>query len=298
MPLPSVLPPLAAPAFAASGSSPVLPRSAADQAQAPARPGAPATAAPWPEHLVLPLAARARGAPLFARRAARLMPPDAAAERVLAALAIDAAPLLRRRAAVFAALARATVLRRRAADFLAPRPRSIGVVLGAGLSSAYLHRGGALWLDADAPAVMAWRRRLPVEATTPRVLEAAVDLDRPGWWQALALPRGRHDPPLLAVGEGLLARLDAARRESLLWAFGEFAPPGTRLLLDAAGGPGAGARGLRHPLELTAPHPRLRLDAVYPVFELRSLAHALGGTLWRATAGRRWHAVYELGVDA
>jgi len=260
-----------------------------------------------------PLVARAGGDAMFPRLAQH----DAHAPRLLSALDIDPAPWLRDRASVFGVLARTAVFRRRALDFFQRRPCATGLVLGAGLSHyhQWLDNGRNLWIDADLPEVTALRQRwLPVaRGDGAQRLNVNLDVTTPGWWQRLALPSGRHAPPLLAIVEGLVTGLQPAQVHSLLRAFDEFAPPGTRLLLDSlcwlavdrrtrrrgAGDAGANVTfGLRRPGELIEPHRRLRLDEVHPVMGPGGSLQAVLEPAFRFFTGVPYYAVYELGVDA
>jgi O-methyltransferase involved in polyketide biosynthesis len=260
--------------------------------------------------LAIPLAARALGDRWFPRWAVG----DVHAERVLTGLGIDPGPLVAHRPSVFGVLSRTRCFRERASAFFARHPRALGVALGAGLSHYFqwLDTGANVWIDADLPEVTQLRQRwLP--ATPVRRINAAVDVSAPGWWQQLALPEGSYGEPQLLLAEGLVMYLEPAQVRALLWAVGQFAPPGSRLLLDAMAWPAVG-RAARHPAvrhtgaefrfgvrrieELAAAHPRLRLDAIHPVMEPYGLPYNLLGPLMRVCLAVPAYAIYELGVDA
>jgi hypothetical protein len=154
---------------------------------------------------------------------------------------------------------------RAAERFFSRRPGALGVALG---TAAPLRPDGRRWID-------------------------AVDIGAPGWWWQAGLPHGPFDAPMLIVAEGLLTRLSPERAQALLWAVGEFAPPGTVLLADAAGArwPLAAPWCLPQRQALCAPHARLRLDGLQrlPGWRARVLELATGVPPW---------ALYEIGVDA
>lgn len=196
--------------------------------------------------------------------------------------------------------------------FLSRQPNALRVVLGAGATPQHAALGiGPLWIDADAAERVAERQRRRGPAADQRRLDVAVDLHRPGWWQRLALPRGSTDPALLLWGEDWAQRFNAQARHALLREIGTHAPPGTRLLLNlpahAAVRLSARARskprvsaegGLRSLAELTAPHPRLRIDAVRSVLAAGGAGPKLLDLGFRLASGLPWHAVYVIGVDA
>lgn len=263
-----------------------------------------------PSTLAIPLAARAEGDRLFPRWAVQ----DAEAPRLLKALGIDPRPFLAHRAGIFGVLSRTHRFRQRASDHFARHPGGIGVVLGAGLSHYFqwLDNGRNIWIDADLPEVTHLRKRwLPCEQA--RRMNASLDITQPGWWHRLGLPGGREGPPVLLLAEGLVMYLRPAQVQAMLWAVGEFAPAGSRLLLDALAWPAVGRAalhpsvrhteaqfqfGLRRAGELAAAHPRLRLDAVHTVMEPYGLPYKLVGPAMKFLLGVPLYAVYELGVEA
>lgn len=252
------------------------------------------SAAPW----LAPLQARVLGDRLFPR----WVVGDAHAARLLQLAGTPPTPPSR--SAVFHVLARTHALRGAAQRFFERHPRSVGVALGAGLSHPFqwLDQGSNRWIDVDLPEVCRLRQHwLPADGT--RRINAQADLAAAGWWPQLDLPTGQRAAPVLLLAEGLLQRLDTAVALRLLWNVGQYAPPGSKLLLDAPAWPLAGRSGatgfaLRRVGELAAAHPRLRLDAVHPTLGLRSPLHRLASPLLQVLFGVPMTAVYELGVDA
>lgn len=260
--------------------------------------------------LLIPLAARAHGDAMWPRVALG----DAHAARLLAALGADASPFLAHRASVFGVLVRSAVFRSRAQDFFGRRPATIGASLGAGLGHYFqwLDNGHNRWVDADVPEVTQLRDRL-LPCAGPRRVNAPVDLAQPGWWRRLGLPTGRDALPVLLICEGVSMFLQPAQMAALLHEIGAFAPPGTRLLVDVMNSLAIG-RARRHPSvrhtgaefhwgmrrldELTAPHRRLRIDAVHPVMERYGWPYSVLGPAFRFVFGVPFYAVVELGVDA
>jgi hypothetical protein len=183
------------------------------------------------------------------------------------------------------AQSRRAILLRRASQYLERRPDCRGLVLGAAphalaaeLRSCGLER---LELGTEPVHLGRWPGRLPGLSRAP----------------------GPASVPLLVLGEGLAETLEPTQLWAWLASLGAGAPPGSRILLDvpsAAAMRWAGLRdhGLRQIAWLTAPHPRLRLDAVHPITERSGLLPVLLGTAFRIANGLPWRAVYELGVDA
>lgn len=260
--------------------------------------------------LSIPLAARAHGDAMFPRRAIG----DAAARQVLQTLRADVTRYLVDRSSVYGVLARTAIFRDRAREFFERNPSSIGVSLGAGLGHYFqwLARGTNRWIDADLPAVTALRERL-LPGNGEARLNVAIDLAQPGWWQRLALPSGLHEPPVLLLCEGVLMYLEPAQVQAVLREVGARAPPGSRLLLDALCWLAVG-RARRHPSvrhtnaqfrwgprhwrELTAPHPRLRLDDEHRVMGGYGWPYNVIDPCFRFACGVPFYAVAEIGVDA
>jgi hypothetical protein len=137
-------------------------------------------------------------------------------------------------------------------------------------------------------------------------LELATEPVHLGGWQvhlpALLLSPSHPGPTLLVLCEGVGDELEAPQLRALLTTLGDRAPPGSRILLDVHSGwamrwHGVRGRGLNRIDQLTAPHRRLRLDAVHPMAERCGPLPALLGLAFRIASGLPWRAVYELGVD-
>jgi O-methyltransferase involved in polyketide biosynthesis len=274
----------------------------------PAHDAAAEAASPWPRALLMPLAARARGAQMFPR----LTAPDPVAERMLATLAEDPAPWLAHRGSVGAALSRQALMQRRASLFLDRCPGAVRLALGAGFTRHDTALGlGPRWIDADEAAVCAWRRRHLAGTAGAQRIVVSIDLRRRAVWRELLGEHAQGGAPWLVLCEGLAGRLERNGLDALLQALGELAPPGSRVLLDIASRAAAGRElgprtalghrrdgGLRDVGELIAPHPRLRLDGVFPVLSPRGPLHAAWDLMAWVLAGVPWYAVYELGVNA
>lgn len=228
--------------------------------------------------LLIPLAARAHGDPLFPHMAVH----DARAARALAALHTDVQCFLQDRLSVYGVLARTRIIGQLAQDFFARHPQGWGANLGCGLSCHFqwLDNGQNQWVDADLPKVMQWRARL-VPPLNLRQRQATIDLCQPQWWQSLKLPQGPQEP-VLVILEGVLMYQSAAQVAHILHEFAEHAPPGSELICDALSwmAVGAAARhpsvchtraqfhwGVRHMSEFTAPHPRLLLLSEHTVLD-------------------------------
>lgn len=259
-----------------------------------------------PSTLRIPLAARALGDALFPQVAVG----DAFAARWLAAIGDDGQRWIADRPSVYGVLARTRVFRQRALAHLAQHPAAQMVNLGCGLSYYFqwLDNGRCHWLDADLQEVVEIRRRLRVPAG-PRQSLAALDLRTPGWWDRLELAPRRKAEPVFVLCEGVLMYLQPAQVEAVLAEFAERAPPGSVFMCDALCSLTAGnARlhaSIRHtgaeftwgparPADLTAAHPRLRLDAVHSVMDGFAPLYALMGLSFQWCMGVPFYALYEL----
>ena len=198
---------------------------------------------PVPSTLLIPLAARARGARYFPWLDCR----DAVAGALLQRLGADVAALLDDLPTVFQVLWRTRAVKDAGHAFFAEYPQALGANLGCGLTQHFqwLDGGANQWLDADLPEVMALRRPL-LPAHGPRARQAEVDLTQPGWWKRLALPSRRGAPPVLLVCEGVLMYLQPDQVQAVLAEFAQCAPPGSRMVLDVLTRQAVG-RGARHP---------------------------------------------------
>lgn len=265
-----------------------------------------ATLSAVPSTLRIPLAARAFGDQMFPG----IGVGDAHASRMLSALHDDGACWLRDRASVYGILARTRRFRDLAGGFLGQHPDGHVVNLGCGLAHyvQWLDNGRARMTDADLPEVVAIRNQLlPVACERHAVRE--IDLTAPGWWDALGLPGNPSDAPVFLFSEGVLMYLEPEVVASILRTFGQRAPSGSVFALDAMCWLAAG-RAKQHPsvrytdaefrwgprrlADLTAPSPRLRLAAEYPVMEGYNWPYGFIGPAFRAWFGVPFYAVYEL----
>jgi O-methyltransferase involved in polyketide biosynthesis len=259
-----------------------------------------------PSTLRIPLAARAFGDALFPEVAVQ----DAHAARMLAALQDDGSRWLRDRPSLYGVLTRTRRYRQLARDFLAHHPGGHAVNIGCGLSHYFqwLDDGEARLTDADLPEVLALRRQL-LPAPADRNPVRPLDLRTPGWWDALELPVRRDGEPVFLFIEGVLMYLRPAQVAQVLATFGERAPAGSALVFDALCWLAAGRAerhalvrqtdaqfrwGPRRPADLTAPHPRLRLEATYQVMEGYSLPFSVMGQCFRQMMGIPFYAMYLL----
>ncbi len=231
--------------------------------------------------LFLPLIVRAQAASLCPM----MDPVDVHAARMLKASGEDPQDYPMDSATVFNILWRTRLIRALGQDFFQRFPHALGLNLGAGLSHYFqwLDNGHNQWLDLDLPKVVALRRGLLVEPEA-RCQSRAVDLGRPGWWQALGLPQRDHPQPMLVLLEGLLMYMQPCEVKGLLQEIGEHAPEGTELLCDfispigightvPANDHGEGDRtsfhwGAHNGQEIACLHPRFELVAQYSVAEL------------------------------
>lgn len=262
-----------------------------------------------PSTLLIPLAARAHGARYFPW----LDCHDAVAAGLLARLGTDVTATLGDPPTVLNVLWRTRAIREAGRVFFAQHPQALGVNLGCGLSHYFqwLDTGSNRWLDADLPEVMELRAQLlgPAEG---RARQAVVDLSQPGWWQRLGLPGRGDSSPLWLVCEGVLMYLEPTQVQAVLREFAQYAPPGSRLVLDvltcqavgraacyASMGPtGAEFRwGVAHMAELAAAHPRLRLLREQSVSECYGWVGLALEMLSRPWLGAPLYGVATLGVD-
>lgn len=126
---------------------------------------------PVPSTLLIPLAARARGARYFPWLDCR----DAVAGELLQRLGADVDALLDDLPTVFQVLWRTGAVKAAGCAFFAAHPQGLGANLGCGLTQHFqwLDGGANQWLDADLPEVMALRQQLlPLQG--PRMRQAGV----------------------------------------------------------------------------------------------------------------------------
>ncbi|WP_119155169.1 class I SAM-dependent methyltransferase [Caldimonas tepidiphila] len=259
-----------------------------------------------PSTLAIPLAARAWGG----RRFPALDVHDGHAADALALLGDDGRRWLDDEVTVFGVLVRTALFREQARAFFARHPQGLGVSLGCGLADYFqwLDNGRNHWIDADLPEVVALRSRLALPECRRRRCRP-VDLTDCDWWDRLGLASGPGAPPVLLICEGVLMYLQPEQVQALLRCFGERAPEGSQLVLDAMSwlAPGhaelnpsvrqTGAQftwGLSRLAELTEPHPRLRLGWQYSVMEDYGFPYAQLGPLFRWFWGVPLYALYRI----
>lgn len=261
-----------------------------------------------PSTLLIPLAARAAGDACFPHLACG----DAEASRQLRHLGVDVSTYLADRPTVLNVLWRTRRIRAAGRAFFARHPHAWGINLGCGLSHYFqwLDNGRNTWVDADLPEVMALRRALD-PPLSPRLRRAILDITHPQWWQALHLPRRALAQPLFVVCEGVLMYLRPAQARQVLAQFATHAPAGSRLWIDvlpqcavgharwhsSVGRTGAEFQwGIRHPDELCASHPRLRLLRLHSVAECYGWLGRGLDALWNPWIGMPLYGLAELGV--
>ena len=263
---------------------------------------------PVPSTLLIPLAARARGARYFPWLDCR----DAVAGALLQRLGADVAALLDDLPTVFQVLWRTRAVKDAGHAFFAEYPQALGANLGCGLTQHFqwLDGGANQWLDADLPEVMALRRPL-LPPPCPRMRHADLDLSQPGWWQRLGLPTQRSATPVLLVCEGVLMYLPPAQVHAVLAEFAQHAPAGSRMVLDVMTrqAVGCAARhasvrstgaefrwGVGRMAELEAVHPRLQLLREQSVAEGYGWPGIAMDLLWRPWLGAPLYGLATLGI--
>lgn len=261
-----------------------------------------------PSTLRIPLAARALGGRLFPQMAV----DDRYAAGALARMGDDGQQWLRDRQSVYGTLGRTRRLRDQAREFVARYPAAHVCNLGCGLSDylQWLDNGRMRMTDADLPEVMAIRREIQPSRHARHVL-TELDLTAADWWERLGLPASRDAAPVLLMCEGVFMYLEPATVNRLLATFGERAPAGSRFAFDVMCWLVVGrARhhssvkhtdaefhwGPRKLAELTAPHPRLALQAVEQVMGGYSLFYRVLQPVFKAAMGVPFYAVYTLGT--
>ena len=141
-----------------------------------------------PSTLLIPLAARAKGAALFPQ----LDPHDLCANELLVALHANVQTYLNDWATVLNVLWRTDVIKTMGSAFFDHHPNSQGVNLGAGLSNYFqwFSNGDNRWLDADLPEVISLRD-LFLQTLPSQCRRKELNITAPGWWQRLKLPHGK-----------------------------------------------------------------------------------------------------------
>ena len=263
-----------------------------------------------PSTLRIPLAARALGDTLFPQLAV----DDRYAAEALARMGDDGQQWLQDRQSVYGLLARTRRFRDQAREFVAHHPDAQVVNLGCGLSDylQWIDNGRMTLTDADLPEVMAIRREILPSRHERHVL-AELDLTAPDWWEGLGLPASRDERPVFLMSEGVFMYLEPATVHAALASFGERAPAGSLFTFDVMCWLTAGrARyhgsvkhtdaefhwGPRKLADLTAPHPRLTLQAAHQVMGGFNLFYKLLQPTFKTITGVPFYAVYALGIKA
>ena len=232
---------------------------------------------PVQQTLIIPLVARALGGGLYPGHACG----DEQASRLLRTLEIDGQAYLADRPTVLNVLWRTRLIRECAQAFFVEHPKAWGINLGCGLTDYFqwLNNGQNTWLDADLAEVMALRKTL-LPAQMPRLRAGTADLQQPGWWQRLRLPKRATAQPVLLLIEGVLLYFQPDEVRAVLQEFAEAAPAGSVLVLDTMARCAVGQAqwhasvgrtqaqfrwGIGQMQELTACHPRLQLRQSHSV---------------------------------
>jgi len=261
-----------------------------------------------PSTLLIPLAARARGAAVLGR----LDPHDRHAEAALAATGASVDAFLNDRITVLNVLWRTSLIKKMGARFFEQHPASAGVNLGAGLSNYFqwFDNGYNSWLDADLPEVITLRQRL-LKPLPARCRNRRLNITQAGWWRDLRCPTGREARPVLLLCEGVLMYLAPAIVEAVLKEIGDNAPAGSEFICDfmsplwigrAALHPSVGSTGAEftwgahHGEELAKAHPRLRLLEQHSVSEAYGVVGLMAELFWRPYTGGCMYGLARLGV--
>ena len=232
---------------------------------------------PVQQTLIIPLVARALGGGLYPGHACG----DEQASRLLRTLEIDGQAYLADRPTVLNVLWRTRLIRECAQAFFVEHPKAWGINLGCGLTDYFqwLNNGQNTWLDADLAEVMALRKTL-LPAQMPRLRAGTADLQQPGWWQRLRLPKRATAQPVFLLIEGVLLYFQPDEVRTVLQEFAEAAPAGSVLVLDTMARCAVGQAqwhasvgrtqaqfrwGIGQMQELTACHPRLQLRQSHSV---------------------------------
>lgn len=256
--------------------------------------------------LRIPLAARAWGNRLFPD----LVVHDKTAARLMESLEDDGRLWLDDRHTVYSVLMRTRIFRDLARQYLQRQPDGCVLNLGCGLSNYFqwLDNGLCRLTDADLPEVIELRRRL-VPTTSERHTMAELDLRKPGWWRRAGFHRCAGQQPMFLFAEAVLVYLRPPEVVSILAEFAEGAAPGSIFAFDAANWLAVGSAwahpsvrhlqaefrwGVRSPLDVTWPHPRLRLDATHEIMESYGWPYSVLGPVTTLMTGVPMYAVYEL----
>ena len=263
---------------------------------------------PVEQTLLIPLVARALGGELFPDRVC----DDACALQVLERLGEDGRRYLTDPATVLNVLWRTGLIRHMAEQFFAQHPSAWGLNLGCGLTHYFqwLDNGENTWIDADLPDVMALRKRL-LPAQPPRLRARTVDLQSPGWWGRMRLPKRALEQPVLVLCEGVLMYFDPEQVNAVLHEFAERAPAGSLLITDTVAGFVVGRAqwhasvgqteaqihwGVDNLHSLSDVHPRLRLLDSHSVAPSHGWMGMAMEAFWRPWGGAPLYGLVLLGV--
>lgn len=261
-----------------------------------------------PSTLLIPLAARARGASLFPQ----LDPHDVCANEVLEALHTNVQTYLNDWMTVLNVLWRTQAIKRMGLNFFARHPSSQGVNLGAGLSNYFqwFDNGRNRWLDADLPEVMTLRQ-LIFHVLPPHCRHQTLNIARPGWWRRLKLPRGKRGQPVLLICEGVLMYLKPTQVHAVLQEISDNAPPGSEFVFDFISPVGIGTAclhpsvkdtgaefmwGMRHVPQFLQTFPGLEMLEQRSVSEAYGMACCLTELLTAPFTGGPLYGLIRLGT--
>ena len=261
-----------------------------------------------PSTLLIPLAARAKGAALFPQ----FDPHDLCANALLDGLQTNVQTYLNDWASVLNVLWRTDVIKKMGTQFFARHPQSHGVNLGAGLSHYFqwLSNGKNHWLDADLPEVISLRQLL-LQTLPGHCRLKELNITQPGWWQRLKLPHGKRARTVLLICEGVLMYLTHTQVTAILEEISENAPAGSEFIFDFMSPIGIGQAalhpsvcntgaeftwGLHNASQLVKTHPRLEVLDQRSVAEAYGFACAMTELFLKPFTGGPMYGLIRLGV--
>jgi O-methyltransferase involved in polyketide biosynthesis len=261
-----------------------------------------------PSTLLIPLAARAKGAALFPQ----LDPHDLSANVLLTSLRANVQTYLNDWASVLNVLWRTDVIKTMGCDFFDRHPRSHGVNLGAGLSHYFqwLSNGDNHWLDTDLPEVISLRQLL-LQTLPHHCRVKELNITQPGWWQRLQLPHGKRAKPVLLICEGVLMYLTHAQVNAILKEISENAPAGSELIFDFMSPVGIGQAalhpsvcktgaeftwGVHNATQIIRTHPQLEIIDQRSVSEAYGFSCAMAELLFKPFTGGPMYGIIRLKV--
>ncbi len=262
-----------------------------------------------PSTLLIPLAARAKGADLFPQ----FDPHDLCANELLTSLRTNVQSYLNDWVCVLNVLWRTDLIKTMGGNFFEHHPNSHGVNLGAGLSHYFqwLSNGDNHWLDTDLPEVVLLRQLL-LQTLPPHCRVKELNITQPGWWQRLGLPHGKRARPVLLICEGVLMYLTHAQVNTILKEISENAPPESEFIFDfisplgighaahQASVCGTGAEftwGLHNAAQLVQAHPHLEVLEQRSVSEAYGLSGSMAESFFSPITGGPMYGLIRLGVQ-